>query len=73
MGKSKEQASIGKRKFNPLTPLKALQNLISNLTTRVIIGGLAVSLLGTPATADLDAVILLVWMIFHERLVNLRS
>jgi hypothetical protein len=44
-----------------LTPLQALQSLLSQFNDRgVIIGGVAVSLLGTPRyTVDLDAVFLL--------------
>ena len=44
-----------------LAPLQALQNLLSAFNDRgVIIGGIAVSLLGTPRyTVDLDAVFLL--------------
>lgn len=44
-----------------LAPIQALQNLLSHFHDRgVIIGGVAVSLLGTPRfTVDLDAVFLL--------------
>jgi len=63
MGKSKGTSNQSENEsLTPfLTPLQALQNLISKFDDQgVIIGGLAVSLLGTPRfTADLDAVILL--------------
>ncbi len=60
---------MGKAKRNPtpesvtplLAPIQALQNLLERFDERgVIIGGVAVSLLGTPRyTVDLDAVFLL--------------
>ena len=63
MGKTKRKSSqAAPESVIPLlAPIQALQNLLSRFNDQgVIIGGLAVSLLGTPRyTVDLDAVILL--------------
>ena len=63
MGKTKRKSSQSAPEsvIPLLAPIQALQNLLSRFNDQgVIIGGLAVSLLGTPRyTVDLDAVILL--------------
>jgi predicted nucleotidyltransferase len=63
MGRSKRKSDpIEPQNLTPLlSPLQALQNLLSQFNDQgVIIGGIAASLLGTPRyTADLDAVILI--------------
>ena len=63
MGKAKRKSSRrSAESINPLlAPIQALQNLLSKFNDQgVIIGGVAVSLLGTPRfTVDIDAVFLL--------------
>ena len=62
MGKTQRQSRSGEQSLTPfLDPLQAVQDLLDAFGERgVIIGGIAVSLLGRPRfTADVDAVFLL--------------
>jgi hypothetical protein len=68
MGKAKRKSSkSASENITPLlAPIQALQNLLSQFNDQgVIIGGVAASFLGKPRfTADLDAVFILISMIF---------